>query len=150
MRVGPCLTSSSSFRGRRRGRAFAGIRAIAGSMRRGLGLVVGGSPRGGLPPTACQGFWTPFVLSNPLCGSATYGNEPRSVVVAVDAVAERELRSLEEPAHRLLGDVDDVVAEPAAVRPALGVAPSTPSRFGLGVTGIARLSAEDVRELRPV
>ena len=42
-------------------------------------------------------------------------------VVAVDAVSASQLRSLEEPAHRVLGDVDDVVVEPAAVRPSGGV-----------------------------
>ena len=43
-------------------------------------------------------------------------------VVAVHTVAKRELRPLEEPAHGLLGDVDDVVAEASAVGPPLGVA----------------------------
>src|SRR5262245_58092017 len=43
-------------------------------------------------------------------------------VVGVDAVTERQLRALEEATDRLLGDVDDVVPEAPAVRPALRVA----------------------------
>jgi hypothetical protein len=44
-------------------------------------------------------------------------------VGAVDAVAERHLLADEEAGNCLLRDVDDVVTEPAAVRPALEVAP---------------------------
>src|SRR6478609_11865365 len=43
-------------------------------------------------------------------------------VRAVDAVAERHLLADERARDRLLRDVDDVVAEPPAVRPALQVA----------------------------
>src|SRR6185436_12123233 len=43
-------------------------------------------------------------------------------VVAVDAVAEGHLLALEEAGDCLLLDVDDVVAEPAAVREAAVVA----------------------------
>src|SRR6476619_3821066 len=69
-------------------------------------------------------------------------------VVAVDAVAERELRSLEEPAHRLLGDVDHVVTEPAAVRPALVVARENAHAIGLRGHRDREVDAEQIRKSR--
>ena len=65
----------------------------------------------------CVGKGTPFVLSKPLNGSATYGNDVLvRHVVRVDAVAERQAVPDQHTADRALGDVDHVVLEPPAVR----------------------------------
>ena len=67
--------------------------------------------------------YLPLVLSKPALRIRDVREGSEEVpVVGVDAVAERELRPLEEAADGLLGDVDDVVTEAPAVRPALVVA----------------------------
>ena len=70
-----------------------------------------------------QGLGSPLPLAKPDCGAdlVREGREVRDVA-AVDAVAELDLVPLQEAGHHALGDVDDVVAEPAAVREAAVVA----------------------------
>ena len=88
-------------------------------------MVEGGTGGGwrASPGEGPYGFCCPFELAKPSC-RVRLVRERAEVrhVTRVDAVAERQLRALEESGHGLLRDVDHVIAEPATVRPALVVA----------------------------